>query len=314
MKYKSFNLTNFIGLKYFKPESIAEIKGENEKYKRLKKKEALKQTHAKITTRHCAKCKSKCEINAENYVYSYSEKRKEYRKLFLCENCLMKCKSCNKTGNDGFFVYIWNKSKNDYGKLFYCMDCYKKAKLNYCKTCKRIIDSLNKQFCCVVCQNVAKIDNRSINIDFSNGIFFTKECAEKVKNYLFQKKVIENEILVLADINEARNRKMKDVYEILFEKKQKNGGLYTRNPVEVRKIFAEGELLKLGCADGVIGNENVDFYILKNQFCELENLKSSGYDWPVVLCNSNIKLENLIKNQNNSISLEEIVNKLSKTS
>ena len=59
MKYKSFNLTNFIGLKYFSPESIAELKGENEKYKQSKKSKTLNRTQTKVATMQvrCAKCK-----------------------------------------------------------------------------------------------------------------------------------------------------------------------------------------------------------------------------------------------------------------
>lgn len=143
MKYKSFNLTNFIGLKYFSPESIAELKGENEKYEQSKKSKTLNQAQTKVTSMQvrCAKCKKNCSKKPENCVYSYSIKKKDYKKLFLCEDCSIKCRKCNKISKTGIFVYIWNKSKNDYSKHFYCMDCYKKANLKQCAKCKKSVDS-----------------------------------------------------------------------------------------------------------------------------------------------------------------------------
>ncbi len=161
MKYKSFNLTNFIGLKYFSPESIAELKGENEKYEQSKKSKTLNQAQTKITSMqvHCAKCKKNCSKKSENCVYSYSMKKKDYKKFFLCENCSVKCRKCNKISKTGIFVYIWNKSKSDYSKLFYCMDCYKKANLKQCAKCKKRVDSevvTNSIVYCATCAHTNK--------------------------------------------------------------------------------------------------------------------------------------------------------------
>ena len=159
MKYKSFNLTNFIGLKYFSPESIAELQDENDKYEQAKNSKPLKRTQTEVTIEHCAKCKKSCGKSPKNYVYSYNEKKKDYKKFFLCEKCLMKCKKCNKIGKTGIFVYIWDKSKNDYSKLFYCMDCYKKANLKQCSKCKKSVDSevvTNSIIYCAICGHTNK--------------------------------------------------------------------------------------------------------------------------------------------------------------
>lgn len=203
MKYKSFNLTNFIGLKYFSPESIAELKGENEKYKQSKKSKTLNRTQTKVATMQvrCAKCKKNCSKKPENYVYSYSMKKKDYKKFFLCENCSMKCRKCSNISKTGIFVYIWNKSKSDYNKLFYCMDCYKKANLKQCAKCKKRVDSkivVGGKPYCGVCYKTKNIIENEIKVKPKDN---TKILVNKIKEFKFvePKKVgKENADVILA--------------------------------------------------------------------------------------------------------------------
>jgi hypothetical protein len=61
---------------------------------------------------------------------------------------------------------------------------------------------------------------------------------------------------------------------------------------------------------GVIGNETVDLYLLKNEFKKFEKLKSEGYDWPLILANDKSKLKSLIKNKSLTVSLTEIIDNL----
>ena len=146
------------------------------------------------------------------------------------------------------------------------------------------------------------------------GIYFTKLCAKKAKKYFIKRKVIEKNIFMTVDVGEKVPSGAKDVYKIIFEKPQNTNikRLFTKNEIEVKKILIEGELLKFKYADGIIGCENADVYMLKQEFSKYENLKSENYDWPLVLVNDKTKLKSLIKSNSQFVSLTDIISELEK--
>lgn len=146
------------------------------------------------------------------------------------------------------------------------------------------------------------------------GIYFTNLCAKKVINYFIKRKVIEKDILMTVDIGKKIPPGTQDVYNIIFEKSQSSNvkRLFTKNKVEIKRIFIEGKLLKFKCADGIIGCEKADVYMLKQEFPKYEKLKSKGYDWPLVLVNDKTKLKSLVKSNSQIVSLTDIVSELEK--
>lgn len=147
------------------------------------------------------------------------------------------------------------------------------------------------------------------------GIYFTNLCAKKVINYFIKRKVIEKDILMTVDIGEKIPPGTQDVYNIIFEKPQSSNvkRLFTKNEIEIKRIFIEGELLKFKYADGIIGCEKADVYMLKQEFSKYEKLKSKDYDWPLVLVNDKTKLKSLVKNSSQIVSLTDIVSELEKS-
>lgn len=148
------------------------------------------------------------------------------------------------------------------------------------------------------------------------GIYFTNLCAKKVKKYFIKRKIIEKGILIPVDIDEPILSGAKDVYKILFNKPQnpENKRLFTKKPSEITKIFLEGEILKFKYADGVIGCEKADLYLLEQEFSKYEKLKSKDYDWPLALVNDKSKLKSLIKTNPKIINLVDIISELEKLS
>ena len=118
-----------------------------------------------------------------------------------------------------------------------------------------------------------------------------------------------------VDVGEKVPSGAKDVYKIIFEKPQNTNvkRLFTKNEIEVKKILIEGELLKFKYADGIIGCEKADVYMLKQEFSKYEKLKSKDYAWPLVLVNDKTKLKSLVKNSSQIVSLTDIVSELEKS-
>ena len=146
-----------------------------------------------------------------------------------------------------------------------------------------------------------------------NGIYFTSLCAKKVKKYFIKRKVIEKGILIPVDIDEPIPSGAKDVYKILFNKPQdpENKRIFTKKPSEITKIFViEGEILKFKYADGIIGCEKADLYLLEQEFSKYEHLKSTDYDWPFVLVNNTKNLKTLIKNNAKIKNLINIIDEI----
>lgn len=146
------------------------------------------------------------------------------------------------------------------------------------------------------------------------GVYFTNLCAKKVINYFIKRKVIKNNILMTVNIGEKIPFGTEDVYNIIFEKPQSSNvkRLFTKNKIEIKRIFIEGELLKFKYADGIIGCEKADVYMLKQEFPKYKKLKSKGYDWPLVLVNDKTKLKSLVKGNSQIVSLTDIVSELEK--
>ncbi len=113
------------------------------------------------------------------------------------------------------------------------------------------------------------------------GIYFTNLCAKKVINYFIKRKVIEKDILMTVDIGKKIPPGTQDVYNIIFEKHQSTSAkrIFTKNEIEINRIFIEGELLKFKYADGIIGCEKADVYMLKQEFPKYDKLKSKDYDF-----------------------------------
>ena len=144
------------------------------------------------------------------------------------------------------------------------------------------------------------------------GVYFTKECAKKARKYLILRKVIQKQILLTVDVGDKVPPGAQDVYRILFKKAQNTNvkRLYTKKPSDMKKIFLQGELLKFRYADGIIGCEKIDLYMLKSEFGRFNNLKSEGYDWPLVLANNTSALKSLVRNTFSIISLTRIIGDL----
>jgi hypothetical protein len=85
--------------------------------------------------------------------------------------------------------------------------------------------------------------------------------------------------------------------------------VFTKDKAKVTKIFTTGKLLKkeAGRADGVIGSEKADLYLLKDEFDLFENLKSEGYEWPIVLANDANKFKSILKNKSRVLSLADVL-------
>ncbi len=145
-----------------------------------------------------------------------------------------------------------------------------------------------------------------------NGIYFTNLCAKKVKKYFIKRKVIEKGILIPIDIDDTIPSGANDVYKILFNRQQnpKNKRIFTKKSSEITKIFLEGEILKFKYADGIIGCEKADLYLLKQEFFKYEHLKSPDYDWPFVLANNMEGLKALIKNNAKITNLINIIDEI----
>jgi hypothetical protein len=143
------------------------------------------------------------------------------------------------------------------------------------------------------------------------GVYFTKRTADKIKDFFKIKKYIENKILILVNPDEKPEIGAQDVYYLLYRKKQKPNtyNVFTKDKAKVIKIFTTGKLLKKekGRADGVIGNERADLYLLKDEFGSFEDLKSEGYEWPIVLANDANEFKTILKNKSRVLSLADVL-------